>query len=122
MMIPMILIVVAVIVFGARMTRKQNAASMERMGSATKRDGGREVHIPDVRFDDVAGIDEVVESLQDLLVFLTEPERSSGWRQAPARRDLPRPSRHRQDAAGEGAGRRGGRAVLPRRRLGASSR
>ena len=31
--------------------------------------------IPQVEFSDVAGVDEAVESLQDLLVFLTEPER-----------------------------------------------
>jgi cell division protease FtsH len=31
--------------------------------------------IPDVRFSDVAGVDEAVETLQDMLVFLTEPER-----------------------------------------------
>src|SRR3954454_1230372 len=75
--LPLLLIVAAVIGLGIFMARRQSAASMDRVGGDRKGKGARgpEMQIPDVRFADVAGIDEVVDSLQDLLVFLTEPER-----------------------------------------------
>src|SRR4051812_28101638 len=73
-LLPFLLLIVAVIGFGAWMARKQRAMSME---PAAGRKGERapQIQVPDTRFADVAGIDEVVESLQDLLVFLTEPEK-----------------------------------------------
>src|SRR3954470_586909 len=75
-LLPLLLMLVAVIGFCVWMARRQSAMSSERIGG---RDGkgarGPEIQIPDVRFADVAGIDEVVDSLQDLLVFLTEPEK-----------------------------------------------
>jgi cell division protease FtsH len=76
-LVPLILMIVAVIGFGVLMARKQGALSMDRMGGGSTRKGGRgpEIQIPDTRFADVAGIDEVVDALQDLLVFLTQPEK-----------------------------------------------
>ena len=76
-LVPLILMIVAVVGFGALMARKQGGASMDRLGGGGDRKGNRApaVQIPDTRFGDVAGIDEVVDSLQDLLVFLTRPEK-----------------------------------------------
>src|SRR3954454_136140 len=75
--LPLLLIVAAVIGVGIFMVRRQGAASIDRGGGDRRGKGprGPEMQIPDVRFADVAGIDEVVDSLQDLLVFLTQPER-----------------------------------------------
>jgi cell division protease FtsH len=76
--LPLLLIVAAVIGFGIFMARRQSATSVDRVGGSNgkgKGTRGPEIQIPDVRFADVAGIDEVVDSLQDLLVFLTQPER-----------------------------------------------
>jgi cell division protease FtsH len=77
-LLPILLMIAVVIGFAFWIARKQQAASMDRAGGATRNGKGTqgpEIAIPDVRFSDVAGIDEVVDSLQDLLVFLTQPER-----------------------------------------------
>jgi cell division protease FtsH len=58
-------------------------ALMRGRGGANGGQGKQKVHsarvadnnVPTVRFDDVAGVEEVVESLEDLLVFLKTPER-----------------------------------------------
>jgi cell division protease FtsH len=77
--LPLVLILAAVIGLGIFMAaRRQNATSVDRVGGTARKGKGTrgpEIQIPDVRFADVAGIDEVVDSLQDLLVFLTQPER-----------------------------------------------
>src|SRR5689334_12118363 len=78
-LLPILLLIAVVIGFAFWVARKQQAStSMDQVGGVTRKGKGTqapEIAIPDVRFSDVAGIDEVVDSLQDLLVFLTEPER-----------------------------------------------
>jgi cell division protease FtsH len=54
-----------------------------------------------VTFDDVAGIDEAKEELEEIVEFLRNPQKfSAPWRQDPEGRAAGRPSGHRQDAAG----------------------
>ena len=61
---------------------------------------------PKVTFKDVAGADEAVEELEEIKDFLVQSGQVPRHRgQDPARRAPVRPSRHRQDAAGE-SGRR----------------
>ena len=72
-----------------------------------------------VRFTDVAGCDEAVEELEEIVEFLQEPG-ALRTRRRPhaARRDPARAARHRQDAAREGRGRREPGALLRGQRLG----
>ena len=66
-----------------------------------------------VTFDDVAGIDEAVDELREVVEFLTHARKISGARRPHSQgRAAGRPAGHRQDAAGQGDRRRGGRAVL----------
>ena len=72
-----------------------------------------------VTFDDVAGQDEAKESLEEIVDFLHNPEKYTEHRREAAEgRAAGRPPGHRQDAAGQGGGRRGERAVLLHLRLG----
>ena len=61
-----------------------------------------------IKFDDVAGEDEAKEILSEIVDFLHNPDR----REDAQGRAAGGPSRHGQDAAGEGRGRRGQRALL----------
>ena len=73
---------------------------------------------PKVTFADVAGLDEAVEELQEIKEFLESPAKFQEiGRQDPEGRAAVRAARHRQDAAGQGGGGRGGRAVLLDQRL-----
>jgi cell division protease FtsH len=66
-----------------------------------------------VTFDDVAGIDEAKEELEEIVEFLRNPQKfSPPWRQDPEGRAACRPARHGQDAARARHRGRGGRAVL----------
>ena len=66
-----------------------------------------------VTFDDVAGIDEAVEELREVVEFLQDARKISASRRPHSQgRAAGRPAGHRQDAAGQGDRRRGGRAVL----------
>ena len=65
------------------------------------------------RFEDVAGVDEAKEELQEIVQFLKTPERFTVLGGAHAQgRALGGPSRHRQDANLTGRGRRGRSAVF----------
>jgi hypothetical protein len=71
-----------------------------------------------VRFDDVAGVDEAKDELQEIVEFLKNPDQYSRLGGAYAQgHPAGRAARHRQDAAGEGGRRRGRRAVLLHLRL-----
>ena len=76
-------------------------------------------HATGVTFDDVAGIDEARGELMEVVDFLKNPDR---YRRLGGK--IPKgvlivgAPRHRQDAAGQGRRRRGGRAVLQPERLG----
>jgi cell division protease FtsH len=61
-----------------------------------------EVHVR-ATYDDVAGVDEAKEDLQEIVEFLRDPQRFQklGGR-IPARRLARRPTGHRQDAASPG--------------------
>ena len=72
----------------------------------------------EVTFRDVAGIDEAVAELREVVDFLKHARQVPGaGRPHPQGRAAGRPARHRQDAAGQGRGRRGRRAVLQPVRL-----
>ena len=66
-----------------------------------------------ITFKDVGGADEAIAELQEIIQFLKTPEKFArlGGR-IPKGRAAGRPSRHRQDAAGEGDRRRSGCALL----------
>ena len=71
-----------------------------------------------VTFEDVAGIDEAVEELREVVEFLKHAREVPGPRRPHSQgRAAGRPAGHRQDAAGQGHRRRGGRAVLQPLRL-----
>ena len=56
---------------------------------------------PDVKFSDVAGVDEAVEEMQEIKDFLANPAKyQSMGAKIPTRRAACGPSGHRQDAAG----------------------
>ena len=76
-----------------------------------------------VTFDDVAGLEQVKHELQEIVEFLKDPKKFQrlGGR-VPKGVLLDGPAGHRQDAAGPGRGRRGGRALLLDQRLASSSR
>ena len=66
-----------------------------------------------ITFEDVAGIDEAVEELREVVEFLRTPEKIPGARRPHSQgRAAGRPAGNRQDAVGQGHRRRGGRAVL----------
>ncbi len=72
-----------------------------------------------ITFDDVADMQYAKRELQEIVEFLKDPEKFPAPRRPGAQgRAAGRPARHRQDAAGPGRGRRGGRAVLQHQRLG----
>ena len=72
-----------------------------------------------VTFADVAGVDEAEDELKEIVEFLRTPRRvHAAWRTNPQGRAARRPSRHRQDAARAGGGRRSARAVLQPQRVG----
>jgi cell division protease FtsH len=74
MLLPMLVLgAFAVMMFRRRAATEagQASSSGEKMTGARVAEG----NVPSVRFADVAGIDEAVDSLQDLLVFLKTPER-----------------------------------------------
>ena len=72
-----------------------------------------------VTFEDVAGVDEAKEDLQEIVEFLRDPAEVPAARRAhPARRSPGRASGHRQDAARPRHRRRGQRSVLHHLRLG----
>jgi len=74
------MILLPMLMFGAlafALMRGRGANGNGQAGGKQKVHGARvaEGDVPSVRFDDVAGVEEVVESLEDLLVFLKTPER-----------------------------------------------
>ena len=72
-----------------------------------------------VTFEDVAGVDEPKQDLQEIVQFLKEAgEVSTPRRQGAARRAPGRTARHRQDAPGSRRGGRSRRPVLLDQRLG----
>ena len=76
-----------------------------------------------ITFDDVAGIDEAVEELREVVDFLRTPEKYQiAWRPNSQGRAAGRTAGHRQDAVGQGHRRRGGRAVFRPVRLAISWR
>ena len=71
-----------------------------------------------ITFNDVAGIDEAVDELREVVDFLRSPEKYQRPRRTNSQgRAAGRSAGHRQDAAGQGDRRRGGRAVLQPLRL-----
>jgi cell division protease FtsH len=69
LLVPLLLIGVLIFLM-MRRNGQSNANAPQKVAGARLAEGG----IPDVRFADVAGVEEVVESLEDLLVFLKTPE------------------------------------------------
>ena len=76
----MLLMLLPLLVFGAfgfMLLRRRNADAERKDADGRKISGARvaDGDVPAVRFSDVAGVGEVVDSLEDLLVFLKTPER-----------------------------------------------
>ncbi len=65
-------IMIAIIVYFMNQMQGQNGRAMNFGRARVKNDEGSR---PDVKFEDVAGIDEVVEELKEVRDFLAEPER-----------------------------------------------
>jgi cell division protease FtsH len=79
-LLPILLLpLLAIFVVGIMLVRRRGNATSGDTAQADDRKiaGGRvaEGDVPAVRFSDVAGVDEVVDALEDLLVFLKTPER-----------------------------------------------
>ena len=73
----MLLPLLVIGVVGFVLIRRRNADAERKDADGRKISGARlaEGDVPAVRFSDVAGVEEVVDSLEDLLVFLKTPER-----------------------------------------------
>ena len=76
----LLLMLLPLLVIGAVgfvLIRRRNADAERKDADGRKISGARlaEGDVPAVRFSDVAGVEEVVDSLEDLLVFLKTPER-----------------------------------------------
>ena len=112
--LPTAIILIAMVYFMRQMMGANNKAMQFGKTNAKTNAATR----PNVKFKDVAGIDEAVEELEEVRDFLSDSERFRKLGARSARRAAGRSSRHRQDAAGQGRGRRGGRAVLHDFRLG----
>jgi cell division protease FtsH len=72
------MILLPMLMFGAlAFALLRNRANQNGQNGKQKVHGARvaDTDVPSVRFDDVAGVEEVIDSLEDLLVFLKTPER-----------------------------------------------
>jgi cell division protease FtsH len=105
-----ILLMIAVWIFFMRQMQSSSGKAMgfgkSKAKLLTERHGR-------VTFEDVAGVEEAKDDLQEIVEFLRDPQkfqRLGG--KIPKRRPADRPARHRQDAAGARHRRRGQRSVL----------
>ena len=92
---------------------RASRASAGSAGSASRRPSATRRATRATTFDDVAGIDEAEGELVEIVDFLKNPDQlPAAGRHDPQGRAALGPARNRQDAAGPGRRRRGGRAVL----------
>ena len=112
--LPFVFALLPILIIGAVMTtlmlRRRKRAAGPNMGGeftptgappagAKKGQAVPDAAPPETRFTDVAGCDEVVDELAELVLFLRESERFAAvGAEDAARRHPPRPARHRQDA------------------------
>ena len=109
-----------IIFFGAIilfMMRQAQGSSNQTMSFGRSRARMFVGNKPSVTFQDVAGIEEAKQELHEVVEFLRFPERFVALgAKIPKGVLLVGPPRHRQDAAGQGRCRRGGRALLQHQR------
>ena len=114
-----VILLVGLFVFLARRAGGGGRPERARARSRARARGASRAASSAMTFADVAGIDEAKAELTEIVDFLKNPDRyQQARRPDPARRAALRPARHRQDAAGQGGGGRGRRAVLLDLRVG----
>ena len=104
------LLVVGLIFFMLRQAQGSNNQALSFGKSRARMFSGEH---PTVTFEDVAGVEESKQELQEVVEFLKEPQKFIQLGRAHSqRRAAGRPPGNRQDPAGQGGFRRGGRALL----------